>query len=146
MKSSALTGTPSDQTAAGFTTYWMVSGLTAVTLVLLRRSALRVVVRLGRMVYALGRTDDSRVGVEELAPLGVFGLKPSQGWSRLTLAVPPVPETRSEMLCWVTSRIRWDPRWSTIATMTMITMISRGNVQRARRSAQNVSMRLRRPP
>ena len=37
MKSSAVTGTPSDQTASGLMTYWMVSGEVEVTSTLVRR-------------------------------------------------------------------------------------------------------------
>ena len=40
MKSSALTGTPSDQTALGLITYWMVSGVVDVTSTLKSRSPL----------------------------------------------------------------------------------------------------------
>ena len=40
MKSSALTGTPSDQTAVGLITYWMVSGDVEVASTLTSRSVL----------------------------------------------------------------------------------------------------------
>ena len=40
MKSSAVTGTPSDQTALGLITYWIVSGVVDVASTLSSRSAL----------------------------------------------------------------------------------------------------------
>ena len=145
MKSSAVTGTPSDHTALGSIWYWMVRGVVEVTSTLWSRSPLSVGTRVGVMVKALGSTFSSRVGVDESAPAGVRGLNPLHGWSTSTLAVPPVVAVRSETIGSSTSLIRWAPTWSTVATMRITAMITRGRVHRARRSAQKVANRPRRP-
>ncbi len=60
MKSSAVTGTPSDQTAFGLITYWMVSGEVEVTSTLGRRSLFTWGTSFGLITYALGSTDDEQ--------------------------------------------------------------------------------------
>ena len=79
MKSSAVTGTPSDQTAFGLITYWMINGEVEVASTLKSRSVLTCGTSFGLMTYALGSTLTKSAGVVDAAPAGVSGLKPDQG-------------------------------------------------------------------
>ena len=74
----------------------------------------------------------SSVVVDEFAPAGVLGLKPDHGWSRLTTADPPEAATSAGVSGWSTRLIRREARWSTVATRAMMTMMTSGNVHRAR--------------
>ncbi len=96
------------------------------------RSLLTWGTSLGLRSYALGSTEASNAGVEEAAPAAVFGLSPAQGRSTSTVAWPPRAGTSTDVSASSTSLIRLDPSWSTTAISTMITMMTSGNVQRAR--------------
>ena len=76
MKSLAVIGTPSDQTAFGFSVYTIVSGLVLINSACTARFRFGIGVSFWLTVNGLGSTAPRTVSVPGVSPAGVFALHP----------------------------------------------------------------------